>query len=142
MGTDIYIFTEKRHDGEWHLVPMRLPEPRNYALFAMLAGVSRRWLEFDPIDVPRGVPEDASEGVRTAIESQRGEARCVSYVTFAELQAWDWHGKKSNGYSYWEIASDFLPQAFSSLASLGGPADGVRIVFHFDNAERNPWLDR
>ena len=141
MGTDISIRVERLSDGEWHKVLVSLPEPRNYGLFAMLAGVSRDWREFDPIDVPRGLPDDVSREIRAEIDAMGNEARCVSYLTFDELKNWDWAGKQHDGVVYSDLVSDFLPEALETLASLGGDATSIRLVFYFDNAETTPWTD-
>ncbi len=81
MGIDITMFTEKRRDGRWNpadpLVkneyygPEREPlfyrqesyNGRNYALFAMLAGVRNRYY-IVPLALPKGLPQDLSREIR------------------------------------------------------------------------------
>lgn len=56
MGCDIHLHTEVKINGVWH--HMGAPSvPRNYRLFAKMAGV--RGIE-TPIAEPRGLPGDAT----------------------------------------------------------------------------------
>lgn len=58
MGCDIHGFVRVRSHkaGPWHFVST-VPSGRNYALFALLAGV-RNYDEAEPISEPRGLPDD------------------------------------------------------------------------------------
>lgn len=58
MGCDIHGFVRVRSHkaGPWHFVST-VPSGRNYALFALLAGV-RNYDEATPISEPRGLPDD------------------------------------------------------------------------------------
>src|SRR4051794_19620445 len=61
MGTDIHCVAERRVEGAWEPCPVEFycGEERNYALFAILAGVRRMTNGgFEPIVPPRGLPPD------------------------------------------------------------------------------------
>jgi hypothetical protein len=63
MGTDITRIAERRMDGRWEHCPVDFycGEERNYALFAILAGVRRLTNGgFEPIVPPRDLPPDMS----------------------------------------------------------------------------------
>jgi len=109
MGTNIAIFTENRRGGKWRpadpLVKSKLyvgEEPvvhrkqpysgRNYELFAILAGVRNRY-DIKPIALPKGLPQDLSREIRQEANKWLRDERICSYLTLAELQAYDWHGQ-------------------------------------------------
>jgi hypothetical protein len=117
MGTDIHCYAEVRRDGRWEKIGRIFPNPswrqedaiedqpelgwylgpltdrpyirRNYPLFGMLAGV--RYSEIEPIakPVPRGIPVDVSPGYRARVRERSG-GQWHSWLTLAELQAYDW----------------------------------------------------
>lgn len=104
MGCDIHFYVEKRVRGDvWRFVggteyEDRLYTCRNYDLFAILANVrnGRGFAGintgdgFVPIDMPRGVPSDASTGYICEVNSWDGDGHSHSYFTVAELIAYDW----------------------------------------------------
>ncbi len=81
MGTDIHIAVEIYRDGGWHLVDVPVTEDRNYRAFALLANVRNGYgfagfstgEELEPIDEPRGLPEDMSPELRAALEDDSDE---------------------------------------------------------------------
>ena len=99
MGCDIHSYVEYRNKdtGKWNMVRIYVPycweperldlvEPynsRNYELFSMLAGV-RGFAT--PISEPRGIPQDASNGVRREYESVEDWVHTPSWLTLAELR--------------------------------------------------------
>jgi hypothetical protein len=134
MGIDIYTKVEKRVSGQWIPVHCELPEPRNYALFAILAGVGPRGKDFASISPPRGLPQDVSKEIREYVTDWGNEACSISYLTLAELEQYDWHGKHSAGLSYMEYAVDFLETVIPLLEDLAeGNSVSVRMIFWFDN---------
>jgi hypothetical protein len=121
MGTDIYCFVEVRRDGHWEKIGRIFPNPswhegdviedkpqygwyhgpltdrpykrRNYPLFGILAGV--RYDDIEPVvhPVPRGIPMDASPEYRALAI---GDGHSHSWLTLAEVQAYDWDGPGIN----------------------------------------------
>jgi hypothetical protein len=71
---------------------------RNYDLFAILADVRNgrgfagvvTGEGFNPIDDPRGVPEDASAYVKEECERWDGDGHSHSYMTLRDLKEYDW----------------------------------------------------
>ena len=110
MGTNIEIYTEKKSNWGWAacdpLVPNeeygRKGEPqfcrepiydtRNYEVFALLAGVRNRYY-VKPVAPLKGLPGDLSEEVSQEAAEWLREGRLCSYLTLAELLAFDWHGQ-------------------------------------------------
>jgi len=111
MGCDIHTNVEVRQpDGSWknfhawnkeddYLSPENeLLSNRNYDLFAILADVRngrgfagvKTGEGFNPIFEPRGVPEDASPEYRAWAEQWDGDGHSHSWVTVAEMMAYDW----------------------------------------------------
>lgn len=99
MGTDIHPFAECCRDGAWHLVDAEIPRDRNYWAFAVLADVRNGYGfggfgtgdPITPLDEPRGLPEDLSPELRTALEQRSwllGD-HSISWVTLEELLAYD-----------------------------------------------------
>lgn len=98
MGCDIHIWTEKQVDGRWTPADdltgdeseygrkyAEIYEGRNYALFAMLAGV-RNGYDIVPVRPPKGLPVDLSPEV----EADMWVEHTPSWLTLAELKAYDW----------------------------------------------------
>jgi len=110
MGTNIEIYTEKKSNGTWMACDPIVPneyygwegEPqfcrapiydrRNYEVFALLAGVRNRYY-IKSVAPLKGLPQDLSEEVRREATEWVREGRLCSYLTLAELQAFDWHGQ-------------------------------------------------
>jgi len=114
MGTDIHGYAEVRRRGAWekvgavfpyHWFDPTFPESeqnprltdeffteRNYNLFAILADVRNDHGAFVPIDTPRGLPDDLSVEMRAIVAARRDRPHDESYLTLAELLAFDWDG--------------------------------------------------
>ena len=117
MGCDIHVYTEVKKDGQWVSTDRwetetnddgseRVYRPyessiyseRNYDLFAILAdvrnGVGFAGCDtgegFVPISSPKGMPENASVEVKNVAESWDADGHSHSWVTLAELLAYDW----------------------------------------------------
>lgn len=113
MGTDIHMIAERYTEGRWSLAgevgttkwgSMSMPEPydgRNYDLFAILADVRNGYgfagIEtgsgFNVIAPPRGVPDDCSPEFRRWREDWGPDGHTPSWVTLAEILAFDWTQK-------------------------------------------------
>jgi hypothetical protein len=102
MGCDIHLHVERRTDVGWEQVPdpesddwthpTRWFHDRNYELFAILADVrnSEGDERLQPIVDPRGLPADVSDAVGTSSEEWGIDGHSHSYLTVAEILAFDW----------------------------------------------------
>lgn len=109
MGCDIHLHVEKQNPlGEWEHVPdpegadwadpRRWYHGRNYNLFAILADVRnghgfagvRTGDGFNPIDNPRGLPDDVSADVRKMSDDWDTDGHSHSWLTVGEVLAYDW----------------------------------------------------
>jgi len=118
MGSDIHVHVEvfNPKTGKWEEKDDRGPRPsyedwdawdvgvpyiyedRNYSVFAMLANV-RNGSGFAgcdtgngylPISMPKGLPEDVSEGTRSEYEDWGESCHTHSWLTVQELLDYDW----------------------------------------------------
>lgn len=94
MGCDIHIFLERKNQDNCWVDSMiyehdryengfqPLSEmPRNYTLFATLAGVRG----YDPIVYPKGIPEDCSQEYKKLCDDWGSDGHSHSYFTLREL---------------------------------------------------------
>lgn len=151
MGCDIHDFVEHRtpsgvwqchhalrnEDGRTWLDDLDIP--RNYALFALLAGVRG---EFDFSFGERGFPEDASPPVRKEYETWASDAHTPSYLTLRELKQKALELLLFTNKQQLEVrnAQQALRKLIEQLSNLGPEEDGpplsdeeIRLVFWFDN---------
>lgn len=87
MGCDIHAIIEKRGRYTW----INKGDPdigRNYELFAVLANV-RNEDGIPCIAEPRGAPRDCSSAFRGWLASWEGDAHSASWVTLAEMKAYN-----------------------------------------------------
>jgi hypothetical protein len=144
MGCDIHAVVQRRTSDRWETVtppPEMLDEfgdlpfeDRDYALFAVFAGVRNRD-NITPIAEPRGLPDDIEAqgeqtwplGVRESryrVDGKYMGDHSFSWLTAAELAAYDW----GSVHRYVDV-SDWLPW----LLGLADDPSDVRIVFGFDS---------
>jgi hypothetical protein len=106
MGTDIHAYAEHLLDGVWQCATgsrwnpfeqcMELTpfvEDRNYALFAVLAGVCadvRAEPPIAPIAAPRGLPSDVSAAVGRERDAWGDDGFAEGWLLLSELLAADW----------------------------------------------------
>lgn len=118
MGCDIHLFVERKVDGKWISADKWTPYPyreegdvkqfwvayddrfyrdRNYDLFGMLANVRNGvWGDgFNPIAAPKGLPCDVSPEVKREYSDWGEDGHSHSWLTLAELKAYDWEGQKT-----------------------------------------------
>lgn len=142
MGTDIRAFTEVKINGVWHNYT-KLAVDRNYALFARLADVRNETEpRIEPIDEPRGLPEDVSFIVRFIHQKDNGRhsTSWLSILEIADLEKWGFtQGWKKRYHESWlTIQIGYLfNNTYSSWIDYPenrpiGVLD-VRIVFWFDS---------
>jgi hypothetical protein len=111
-------------DGYWN-VPYgkSFYSNRNYYLFAILAGVRG---STDPIDYPRGIPNDCSSGYKYMCGIWGSDAHSHSYFTLKELLDVDW------GNYQMEYLSEFM-ETIEKMKTIDDNPNKVRCVFFFDN---------
>jgi hypothetical protein len=154
MGCDIHAYAEVRRDGRWECA-QEVFDCRDYGLFGWLANV-RNYSAVPPLAAPRGLPNDASTDVRKEAEGWDGDGHTHSWLSAAELLAFDYDatfenrrvtrvlesGVRHGGctadvgegtvVSYREFFGKCLTDTLDVLRRLGEP-DAVRVVFWFDN---------
>jgi hypothetical protein len=170
MGCDIHSFVEVRRTGKWHYAddlrfPMTYGDPgettnepffeRDYGLFGFLGNV-RNYSHSPVVAAYRGLPDDLSTGVANEYREWDQYAHSDSWVSLAELLAfdydqifWDRRVMKETSPGRWDGAAlaeegegthlplrEFLGSHYfdrlHDLAQLGDPGD-VRVVFWFDS---------
>lgn len=170
MGCDIHAYAEVRTpSGSWALDDGPEPDSKlaehygdaifyqDYGVFGFLADV-RNYSHVPVIAQPRGLPDGASVQVHDEYEEWGTDAHSASWLTLAELRAYDYDqviwdrrviketSPGSGSFNGAALADEgegkhlplreFLPdwyfRALDRLAALGAPED-VRVVFWFDN---------
>lgn len=151
MGTDIHFYVEAKAQDKWeHLEDPRGPMPdgyeewskwrkeipdylydgRNYDLFAILADVRNgsgfagidTGDGFNPIAMPRGLPEDMSEGLREIADEY---CHSHTYLGLQEILDYDWdqttaHRGVVNWREYMEYKEKGKPPSWCGDVSGGG----------------------
>ncbi|CAM5592043.1 hypothetical protein GCM10010329_48500 [Streptomyces spiroverticillatus] len=126
-------------DSRWQAAidVLHLNTGNAYAALACLFGV-RNSFGFLPLAEDRGMPHDASEGVRTEYAGYPGapDERGTTWITWAELAAADWDGTDRDGtLTRREVAGDATHwgpvwTVMRVLGELHG-AQNVRLVVWF-----------
>ena len=146
MGCDIHAHLEVKISGTWHHASMPRIK-RHYILFAKMANVrncdknNSNYIE--PIDEPRGLPDDATFLTKFASEYMGKDGHSHSYLTSDELgELIKWYDIKCS------VPDKFISFEYESLGYLFGngwtgfkqyPNDfpkqleDTRIIFWFDN---------
>ncbi|MBC2174791.1 hypothetical protein [Listeria booriae] len=143
MGCDIHAFVEVKNkkSGKWNTyleADGGLPEyiGRNYDLYAILANVRNGYGfagidtgdGFECISKPRGVPFDASETYLSQVEEWGSDGHSHSFLTLAELQSFDWEGKKTNHRGYLRQRDYKHYKETGELRYLCDDVSGVNVV--------------
>jgi hypothetical protein len=108
---------------------------RNYELFGVLAGV--RDNSMNPIDEPRGIPDDISNETRKEYELWGRDAHTPTYFTLNELL--DFYHKKKKHQETLDLFLNGIKERFYQeffLISEGRNKDfeeKFRVIFWFDN---------
>ena len=175
MGCDIHSYAEVLNSstGKWEVVgdvfPLSEfdrewsgkdfgPHPfdwRSYSMFGFLAGV-RNYSYCEPLVMPRGLPDDASEEILAEAHDWGIDGHSHSWLMLRELVGFDYNRIFWNRRVTKEIKPGLISGAssadegegehityrqhlgtwfFKHLDALGslGKLDAVRIVFWFDN---------
>lgn len=119
VSADLWDFGD---DG-WEMVSDYFGD-RNYSLFALLADV-RNDGSINPLDEPRGIPDDASTGYLYKAAAWEYDAHSHSYFTLAELQRVDWKAL--------DFYTDGFERALEEMALIDDDPEKVRCCFFFDN---------
>lgn len=143
MGCDIHLYIEVKTKNGWELYSRPNVE-RNYLLFAKMVGV-RNCDDTEPIQIPRGIPSDASYVVKKEKEQDGTNAHDSSYFNSNEimiLTQWlkdekPFFGDYKANDLEWGILNCYL--SGNSFDIKRYPEDtpcwikDVRFVFWFDN---------
>ena len=115
-------------DSDGYSSPWRVS--RDYALFAVLAGVRNRGGFIVPISEPRGIPSDATTQVQVASAVWGSDGHSHSWVGLGELDAYPhWNEvHRMVGWPAWP--GDAWCDQMDALRTIAHP---VRLVFWFDN---------
>jgi hypothetical protein len=154
MGCDIHTHAECRDSaGKWVKIPGLTPfDWRSYGLYGWLADV-RNYSAIPPVAERRGVPDDASAEVKEDYESWDCDAHSASWLSMAELLAFDYDAKcedrrctRQLGPNYWsggetcepgegqvQTYREFLGEDFFKELDALKDAGAERVVFWFDN---------
>ena len=113
-------------DGQWE-VPYHLEyyNGRNYYLFSILADV-RNGGGVEPINYPKGIPDDASSGYKFIYDRWNGDGHSHSFFTLEELLNVDWSEYES------EYIGDFM-ETLEKMTKIDSDPINVRCCFFFDN---------
>jgi len=134
MGCDIHFYIEENYEPNWYEI-MEINIPRNYQLFACLAGVRNSW-GIEPMILPRGLPDDLSkEMLKIHLDS---DAHTESWMTLKELADIDRSAMdiecptchKKHSKTYRELLPIWFVKLIEFLESYPGD---LRVVFWFDN---------
>jgi hypothetical protein len=113
-------------DGEWQIDwNDEYYGDRNYYIFGILADV-RNDGDVEPINYPKGIPDDASTGYLYKCDQWDSDAHSHSYFTLDELLNVDW-SEYEPGY-----ISDFM-EALEKMKEIDNDPLNVRCCFFFDN---------
>jgi hypothetical protein len=113
-------------DGNWH-VPYNLEyyNRRNYYIFSILADV-RNGSGIEPINYPKGIPDDASTGYLYNCDQWDSDAHSHSYFTLEELLNVDWSEYDS------DRIGGFM-ETLERMKEIDKDPLNVRCCFFFDN---------
>ena len=106
----------------WH---EKYYDGRNYYLFSILADV-RNVSGVEPINYPKGIPDDASTGYLYKCEQWDSDAHSHSYFTLDELLNVDWSQYDS------EYIDEFM-ETLEEMKEIDADPLNVRCCFFFDN---------
>ena len=133
MGCDIHVHTEMKINGRW--CNYGTPDvPRSYNLFTKMAGVRDRGI-VEPISLPRGIPDDASDITKLMYSWWEVDAHSASWLSLSEMEE----------LKQWLLTSAREPQYFSCYfgeilshyhdmqVEVTYVIEDVRMVFWFDN---------
>jgi hypothetical protein len=146
MGCDIHTFIEYKRPGTNEWIHYNVDEgrmgDRNHSRFGVLAGI--QVYDIDPIDEPRGMPNDTANFIMDKYNIWSHIAHSASYFTLAELLEAlpNYNNTDVKGYnpltSFVEAFQSHANTIFKPMSLFHkDPAthysDHIRVVFWFDN---------
>jgi hypothetical protein len=90
----------------------------------------RNGYDVDPIDFPRGIPDDLSSGYMYIVDRWEGDGHSHSYFTLHELLNVDWSKYEKSGRVGW---LDEFMETIEQMKSIDPDPKNVRCCFFFDN---------
>ena len=159
MWCDIHIWAERKTANGYDVVKgVQFAEGsapfdwRSYGMFGFLADV-RNYSDVPPLAARRDFPDDASHEVAENYDSWSGDAHSASWLSVAELVAFDYDGPVEDrrvtrqlAHNLWsggETADpgegkmmtwrEFLGDQFMADLEALKACDADRVVFWFDN---------
>lgn len=123
MGCDIHAYAERKNGDVWEDVGEIFEHVRSYALFGFLADV-RNYSEVPPIAPQRGIPDDVSGDVQAAYENWDSDAHSSSWLSLAELLAFDYDQTTEDR----RVTRQIGPRAWDG-GCTAEPGDGKRTTF-------------
>lgn len=141
MGCDIHMWAEIYEETKWKMTDFLFEHEtlngphfneypywdRDYNFFALLAGVRG---EEDPLQLPKGIPDDASHGYLHQCELWEGDAHNHSFYTLEYLKKKSKDIPESCKYSFDELLKNL--EEFKK-GEMEEEDQNIRIVFFFDN---------
>jgi len=113
-------------DGNWHVdYNLEYYGRRNYYLFSILADV-RNGSGVEPINYPKGIPDDASSGYLYMCAQWDSDAHSHSYFTLEDLLNVDWSEYDS------DRIGGFM-ETLERMKKIDKDPFNVRCCFFFDN---------
>jgi hypothetical protein len=141
MGCDIHFHAEIKINGEWH--HYNSPRVRRwYALFSKMANVRNGPVGGDnydePIDMPRGFPDDASVTTRCLYEFDGCDAHTPSWLTREEavevIQWFNDHTMDNRLNAEWDSFGYLFGNGWNDVEEPKPEGyEDARWVFWFDN---------
>lgn len=162
MGCDIHVYAEyrKKNSYKWEADPIHkiteeddhymyvesLPDGgRDYSFFYALAGV--RYGDIEPIIAPRGVPDDVSDRIKTAIDLYGPDGHSHTYFSLEEYEKIVQLYARESGGSFWSEGSNGFKQIIDHCTEVmeKSRADAIlldapeqaykecRLVIYFDS---------
>jgi hypothetical protein len=132
MGCDVHCFAEVKYKGRWQFAGEVYME-RHYDIFSKMANVrNEEDSGIEPISLPRGVPQDASDLTKVIMDDV--DYHSHSYLSLEEMKALDEWVESAIGpffkWNYikwpWGVMTDALKPKFEQI-------EDIRFVFAFDN---------
>lgn len=145
MGCDIHLYTEaKKSNGKWccsdyfklneeSYIHIPIYHDRNYALFATLADV-RNYSDIEPIDSPRGLPENLSNTVKKELDLWTYDRHSYSWFTAKELFI------HKNKHPFTKYSGMISPDAQIKLDEYGIIPTEWCIETNQEGWERQEWI--
>ena len=132
MGCDIHLHIEVKIQGEWRHWARTYP-PRNYDMFALMAGVRNRG-DITPLSEPRGLPDDITFLTRYEADYDGNDGHNHSWLNIDEIdklrQSWSENCSENWDFEWKWVNTYLLGNGFRAVPNEN--IEDVRFVFWFD----------